>query len=81
MSFFSKKYTDEEDQLRDSISFEISDEFLKSVSTIERTNLGKINEKTVLMKFVAMDCPEFHYRISREQHNEIVERFRILHNL
>lgn len=80
-----KKYTDEENLLRDSLSFDVSDKFLKDALTIERENVGKMNEKTLIVfpfdEIGMKDYPQFTFKISREQHDELVERFRTIHGL
>lgn len=80
---FRRKYDAEENTLRESVPFDMTDAFLKLAVSVERTNLGKISEKTVLMHYDSSDktSPEYHYKISREQHDDLVERFRVLHNL
>ena len=81
---FNKKYTDEENLLRDSVGFDVSDEFLKNAVFVERSCIGKKDEHTtVLLKFdiINREYPEFVFDISREQHDELVERFRIIHDI
>lgn len=81
---FLKKYTDEENLLRDSVSFDVSDSLLKIVTAVERAKIGKLNEKTILsfpFNTVTEEYPEFHFNISREQHDELVERFRTVQEI
>ena len=80
-----KKYTASEDTLRNSVSFDVSDVFLKSALTIERKNIGKINEKTIVVlpynESGLEEYPEFNFKISREQHDDLVERFRVIQDI
>jgi hypothetical protein len=78
------KYTDEINVLRDSLGFDVSDDLLKDTISLERVSVGKANEHTlVTLKFNTQlkEFPEFVYRISREQHDELTERFRVVHQL
>lgn len=82
---FLKKYTDQENLLRDSVSFDVSDVFLKSALTVERKNIGKINEKTIMVlpynETGLEEYPQFDFKISREQHDDLVERFRVIQDI
>lgn len=82
---FLKKYTDQENLLRDSVSFDVSDVFLKSALAVERKNIGKINEKTIVVlpynETGLEEYPQFDFKISREQHDDLVERFRVIQDI
>lgn len=75
------RYTEEENFLRDSLGFDVSDELLKEAVSVERSCIGHANEHTTLcLKFdiTTREFPEFVFDISREQHDELVDRFRII---
>lgn len=78
-----RKYTDEENLLRDSIAFDVSDKFLKDAMTIERKNIGRLNEKTTVVfpYNIDQEYPTFYFKISREQHDDLVERFRVIQEI
>lgn len=74
-------YTDDEDNLRDSQEFSISNEFLSCIATIERDNLGKKNEKTLVYVKCKSGLEEFNFYISRRQHKNLTNRFDELQKL
>jgi hypothetical protein len=81
---FLRKYTDEENLLRESVPFDVSDSFLKSALSVERDNLGKFDEATLVVAEFNLDTqeyPSFSFSISREQHDELVERFRTVQGI
>jgi hypothetical protein len=75
-------YTDDVDNLRDSLEFSISNEFLSSITTIERYNIGKKYEKTIVyVKCESDELKEFNFYISRRQHKNLTNRFDELQKL
>jgi len=73
MIFKKPKYSDEMDALKTSIGFALSSTFVEDFLTIERINVGRVDEITCV--FLNSTREDYYLEISRSQHRSLVERF------